>query len=365
MSVDARICKRLSAVESTPAFELNVHLRAPAGVTVLFGPSGSGKTLTLNCISGFVRPDAGRILVADRLLFDDEAKVSVPPEQRRCGYLFQDHALFPHMTVRENLRFAAGVARTKQRITAKHRRVQELLDAFELGLLAGRRPGQLSGGQRQRAALARVLVTEPEVLLLDEPTRGLDGRLKETFYEALRLAQERLQAPVLLVTHDADECLSVADYLLLLQGGSVLQSGKVEEVVAQPASAEAARLLGIFGLMEAEIKLLDPGRGTSRVVVEEQELEGPYFRGHLLGDRGWLCVRESEVRVRPADGRRAGDELALDVRVVQLASGGVRLTLSGGLSAQVSDGDYRESLRGAERVLVKIPRSAVSFVAGT
>jgi molybdate transport system ATP-binding protein len=362
MSIDARIRKKLKAVEGSPEFSLDLHLRAPAGVSVLFGPSGSGKTLTLNCLAGFARPDAGRILVADRILFDDAAKVCLPAPERRCGYLFQDHALFPHMTVRQNLRFAASVARVRQPKLARYRRAQELIEAFELGEFAGRRPGELSGGQRQRAALARVLVTEPDVLLLDEPTRGLDFRLKQAFYEALRTAQQRLGVPFLLVTHDVDECLALADYLFLLQGGRLLQSGKAEAVVAAPANAEAARMLGIFGLMQAEIKLLDPGRDLSRVVVEEQEVEAPYFGGHLLGDRGWLCVRQSEVRVRSAEGRRAANEVALQVKEATASGGGVRLQLSGGLAVQVSETEYQAGLRAAERVWVAIPRTAVCFV---
>ena len=134
MGVDARLVKRLPATRESAAFELDVHLKADSGVTVLFGPSGSGKTLTLNCLAGFVRPDAGRIVVNDELYFDAATHVNRSPQYRRCGYIFQDHALFPHMNVRDNLLFAAP---------GNGRRVSELLEAFELTSLAARKPAQL------------------------------------------------------------------------------------------------------------------------------------------------------------------------------------------------------------------------------
>ena len=140
--------------------------------------SGAGKTLTLNCLAGFSRPDSGRILAGEDLFFDAATHVHIAPQRRRCGYIFQDHALFPHMTVMQNLRFAAAVAQSRSKL-----KVKELLDAFELGSLANRKPAQLSGGQKQRAALARAMVSEPRLLLLDEPTQGLDARLKRSFFE--------------------------------------------------------------------------------------------------------------------------------------------------------------------------------------
>ncbi|MBV9266462.1 MAG: ATP-binding cassette domain-containing protein, partial [Acidobacteriaceae bacterium] len=262
MTIDARIAKHLPPTSDSPAFDLDIHLQAPAAITVLFGPSGSGKTLTLNCVAGFTKPDHGRILINDRLLFDHATNVHVPPQARRCGYLFQDHALFPHMSVRENLLFAARVSRTGKRGMAQRRLVNELLDAFELGELAGRRPAQLSGGQKQRAALARILVTEPEAVLLDEPARGLDARLKQSFFQVLRDMRERLNCPMLLVTHDLDECFELAEYVCLLDRGQFLQAGRRQEVLSRPSSAEAARLLGIYSIVPGEIRALDPSRDT-------------------------------------------------------------------------------------------------------
>ena len=207
--IDARVLKRLVSRTDTEPFHLDIHMRAGDGITVLFGPSGAGKSLTLNCIAGFVRPDQGRILVADNLLFDGATGVHIAPQHRHCGYIFQDHALFPHMTVRGNLQFAANAAHAGR--LNKHRKMQELLEAFELTELADRRPARLSGGQKQRAALARILMGEPRLLLLDEPARGLDARLRLSFHDVLRKTRDRLDIPVLLVTHDLEECFELAD----------------------------------------------------------------------------------------------------------------------------------------------------------
>lgn len=361
--VDARLVKRLPADRDSEAFELNVHFCAGSGVTVVSGASGAGKTLLLNCLGGFARADEGRILVHDELLFDAATHIHLPPQRRRCGYIFQDHALFPHMTVRENLRFAASAARqSRGRTLNRHRRVQEMLEAFELSELASRKAAQLSGGQKQRAALARILVSEPRLLLLDEPTRGLDLRLRRAFYEVLRETHRRLEIPIVLVTHDLDECLELADWVYLLDRGRVLQSGEKEAVFGRPASVEIARSLGIYNLLPARIAGLDPGRDASRLSVLEQELEGPYLPGRLIGDTGYLCVREAEMRVHAPAGRAAGNTLWLRVADWSATTQGVRVVFEHGVAAQVSESEF-EKLRGQDRLAVEIPRSAVYFIA--
>ena len=245
-----------------------------------------------------MRPDEGRILVDDNLLFDASTGIHIPPQRRRCGYIFQEHSLFPHMTVRGNLQFAARAAHTGRLVG--HRKMQELLEAFELTELAERRPARLSGGQKQRAALARILMGEPRLLLLDEPARGLDARLRLSFHEVLRKSRSRLDIPVLLVTHDLEECFELADSLCIMDKGRLLQSGTKDQVFLRPSSIDVARLLRIHNIWPAEIAALDPGRNTSRIRVMDQELEGPYFPGHLIGDRGVLCVRRSEIRLTAA-----------------------------------------------------------------
>jgi molybdate transport system ATP-binding protein len=361
-SVDARLIKRFPAGRDSEAFELNVHFCAGPEVTVVSGASGAGKTLLLNCVAGFARPDEGRILVNDELLFDAATHIHLSPQRRRCGYIFQDHALFPHMTVRDNLRFAASAARSgKGTGLHRRRRIHELLEAFELGDLAARKPAQLSGGQKQRAALARILVSEPRLLLLDEPTRGLDVRLRRAFYDVLRETQRRLDIPIVLVTHDLDECLELADCVYLLDRGRVLQSGPKASVFARPATLEIARSLGIYNLLPASIASLDPGRGTCRLSVLDQEIEGPYLPGHLIGDSGFLCVRQSETRIRAPGNRVSGNELLLRLAGSSASSRGVRVVFEPDVAATVSESEF-EQLRGHDRLVVEIPAAAVYFL---
>ncbi len=360
--IDARIVKRLPAAAESEAFELNIHLRTGAGITVLLGPSGSGKTLTLNCLGGFTRPDEGRILVNDKIYFDDASQVHLAPQQRRCGYIFQDHALFPHMTVRDNLRFASSSGGFgKNRGLTRRRRINELLDAFELTDLASRKPAQLSGGQKQRAALARILVSDPRVLLLDEPGRGLDARLRTAFYDVLNKARERLQAPVLLVTHDLEECFELADTVFLLDRGRFLQSGPKREVLSKPATTEIARSLGVYNIIPATITALDPGRGTSRLKILGHELEGQYLPGHLLGDQGFVCVRKSELKILPADGAASPDQFVLRVRDASVTSRGVRVAFEQDITAVISEAEFSPFVH-SERLRIQIPPSAVYFV---
>lgn len=360
--LDARLIKRFPSAPNSEAFELNIHLCAEPGITVLFGPSGAGKTLTLNCLAGFTRPDEGRILVNDQLYFDAAAKVHLAPQRRRCGYIFQDHALFPHMTVRDNLRFAASAYSEKNGRLNRHRRINDLLETFELTDLAARKAGQLSGGQKQRAALARILVSQPRLLLLDEPSRGLDARLRQTFYDLLRQTRERLQVPMLLVTHDLEECFELADHVCLMDRGRFVQCGARDSVFARPANLDVARSLGVYNIIPASISALDPGRDISLLSVLNREIEGSYLPGHLIGDQGFLCVRQYEIKVLPADARPSQNQLTLRVLGHSPSARGVRIAFEHGICAVASQAEF-EQLYRSDRLRVEIPPAAVYFIA--
>lgn len=359
-SVDAQIVKHLPAVRDSPAFDLRLHLKAPAGISVVLGPSGSGKTLLLNCLGGFVRPDEGRILVQDELYFDAATNVHVSPHRRRCGYIFQDHALFPHMTVRENLRFASSLPPAGAKRLNRHRRINELLETFDLTELSDRRPAQLSGGQKQRAALARILITDPRMLLLDEPSRGLDSLLRQSFWDLLRSIRTRLAVPILLVSHDLDETFELADFVIALHAGKLLQAGDRDELLQRPANLEFARLLGVYNIAPVEILALDPVSNLSRLRLLNQELLGPYFPGHLIGDSGYLCIRRSEVRIEPLCREAAKDQLTLRIESKHSSVAGIRLVLEGGFSILIDEAE-NAAYAADQHVTIRVPATAMAI----
>ena len=203
----ARIQKHFKARPDAAPFDLDIDVEMMSGCNILFGPSGSGKTLTLDTIAGFVRPEEGRILLLDEILFDSRAGVHLTPQRRHCGYVFQKYALFPNMTLKQNLEFASGTPKTLE----KRRKVNEIIDRFRLADVGGLRPHELSGGQKQRCSIARALIGEPRILLLDEPSQGLDAALRQELYGVLRQVRSEFKTPVLLVTHDLAESFELGD----------------------------------------------------------------------------------------------------------------------------------------------------------
>ena len=202
-------------------FTLSGRFSTRGSRVVLFGPSGSGKSLTLRVLAGLLRPDKGRVKVGGRLLYDSQTGRDVPSRRRRVGYMFQHYALFPHLTVRDNVAF--GLKRPLRRLDAdSSRRVDDILDAFGLGPRAGHRPSQLSGGQRQRVALARCLVTKPELLLLDEPFSALDQPLRLKMRAELSAVLDAFEVPTVLVTHDQDEATDFAQTVVFYRQGAVV-----------------------------------------------------------------------------------------------------------------------------------------------
>jgi molybdate transport system ATP-binding protein len=202
-------------------FELDLHFRCEARRVVLHGPSGAGKTQTLRMIAGITQPDAGRVCVAGQTFVDTAAGVRLSPQQRRIGYVFQDYALFPHLTVRQNIAFALHAGWRNPRRGTPHPTEQRWIEQLQLQAVAGHYPHQLSGGQRQRTALARALVHEPAALLLDEPFASLDKALRQRLREELRALQETLALPLLLITHDDDDVLALAQEVVEIDAGQV------------------------------------------------------------------------------------------------------------------------------------------------
>ena len=222
-----------------PGFELDVAWKIGAELAVLFGPSGSGKSLTLRLIAGLAQPAAGRGVAGGRVLLDTGRALCLTPQRRSVGYVFQDLALFPHMTVLENVLFGGhGLDRAE-----RDERAQNLIRRFGLSGLRERRPGELSGGQRQRVALARALLRCPSILLLDEPFSALDAPLRRDLGQLLREVQRELRLPTVLVTHDAAEATALADTVVVYAGGCVIRQGPAREVLDRwPENREPLRV---------------------------------------------------------------------------------------------------------------------------
>jgi ABC-type sulfate/molybdate transport systems ATPase subunit len=255
------------------------------------------------------------------------------------------------MTVLENLRFAASAAKRKSK-----QPIKDVLETFELSELIHRKPGQLSGGQQQRAALARVMMMQPRMLLLDEPTQGLDPRRKRGFYRLLQQTVENADALIVLVTHDLDECYEVGEYICLLDNGKVLQAGRKEAVFSKPASSDVARSLGMYNVVPAEIESLDPGRNLSRLHMLGASWAGPYFPGHLIGDKGFAAFKEASVKLS-----RSLSDTGLQVQTVKPFSRGVRLELEDGMSVLISEAEARD-IRVGSAVRIQIPASEIVFL---
>jgi len=221
-------------------FTLELELAAPPGITALFGHSGAGKSMTLACVAGLNRPDAGRITLNGDVLYDSERNINLPPQRRTVGYVMQDYLLFPHLSVAQNIAFGlTGLAQSE-----KGRLVTEALQRVELAGFEQRRPAELSGGQQQRVALARALVTRPRLLLLDEPFSALDGPTRALLRRDLLRLRAELDIPALFVTHDLAEAYLLADQIAVIEAGRLLQLGPPETVVYHPASRAVAELTG-------------------------------------------------------------------------------------------------------------------------
>jgi molybdate transport system ATP-binding protein len=203
------------------SFELNARFCSSSSSVVLFGPSGSGKTLTLMGLSGLITPDNGYVVVEGKTYFNAEQKINVPARERGLGVVFQDYALFPYLTVRENVEF--GLKKLLRPLTrAQKKRVDELMSLFRLDSLSGHRPGEISGGQSQRVALARALANNPNFLLLDEPFTALDQPLRMKMREDLKRIQEHFSMPMVMVSHDLEDVEAFADTLVALAHGRVM-----------------------------------------------------------------------------------------------------------------------------------------------
>jgi molybdate transport system ATP-binding protein len=305
-------------------FSLEAEFEAGAGITMLFGQSGSGKSTLLSCIAGLIVPDAGHIVLDAKVLFDSQHKVNIPARKRSVGYLFQNLALFPHLTVEQNVQY--GLAKVPAAVREK--KVSTILESFRIAHLLAGKPNELSGGERQRVALARSLVTDPKVLLLDEPLTALDALTKSEIIADLRAWNASHEIPIIYVTHAVTEAFALGERVVVLDKGRVLAKGTPQEVLDAPRRELIANLAGFENVFDTTVESVSEAQGTMNchLTGSEVNLEVP------------LVTVDHDAPIRVAI--RAGDIMVATGKPV-------------GLSA-------RNTLKG---VLVSLRREAVTMIA--
>ena len=290
--VEVRIRKRQS-----DGFDLQLECNLGLGITIVFGASGAGKTTLLDCIAGLTTPDSGRVAVAGRTLFDSDRGINLRVRDRRIGYVFQDLALFPHLSVEENVAYGLSGLDHRER----SHRVRNALDSLGILSLMQRRPAQLSGGERQRVALARALVTEPSILLLDEPLAALDLPVRMKIAEDLRRSIQDLPIPVLYVTHSRDEVFVLGERMVVIEGGKLIAQGTPHEVLSAPRGETVAQLAGFENIFDAQVTAVHEERGTmtcrigsARFESSQVEIETPLVNASV-GDRLRVGISAGDV----------------------------------------------------------------------
>ena len=295
--LEVRLRKRFAA--TAQEFVLEAEFRAAPGFTILFGPSGAGKTTVLDCIAGLTKPDSGRITVGDRILFDAAQPFNLPVAKRRVGYVFQSLALFPHLTVERNLQF--GLVHLPQ---AKQReRASAILHAFRIADLARRYPREISGGESQRVALARSLVIDPDVLLLDEPLAALDAATKSKIINDLRQWNQAHRIPILYATHSREEVFALGERVIVLTAGRIAAQGTPHEVMEAPQQETVAQLVGFENIFHTVVESVSPRRGsmTCRILGDGGSvlLETPLVRGGV-GSALRIGIRAGDILLATA-----------------------------------------------------------------
>lgn len=272
--------------KTLPGFKLQVKLSCEQEIIGVLGASGSGKSMLLNCIAGLISPDEGGIILNDKTFFDSAKKINLSPKDRKTGLLFQNYALFPHMTIAENIAFGLNELSKSD----KNKKVAELMNRFHIADMGKRYPSQISGGQQQRVALARALAVEPEILLLDEPFSALDNHLKAHMMQDMLVSLKEFQGITLLVTHNMEEAYRLCDRIVVFNNGSVETIGLKDEIFQNPVSLETAIITGCKNILKAIRK-------------SEHIVEVPDFGIHVKtnmkigNEKGFVGIRANHIKL--------------------------------------------------------------------
>lgn len=301
----------------SPPFVLEVSMQVPPGITILFGPSGAGKSTVLDCIAGLQRPDVGRIAAGDEVLFDSDGGVNCPPQSRRIAYVFQTLALFPHLTAEQNVAYGLNHLPAKERSS----RVAGILEAFRVNKLRARKPGEISGGERQRIALARSLVTNPCVLLLDEPLTGLDAPLKEAIIDDLHSWNAAESIPILYVTHSREEVDALGERVIAMDHGRIMGAGTPIEVLDAPRRKRLAQAAGFENLLGGTVVELRDADGVMRVRLSGSDCELEVPLGHAEpGDKIHVAIRAGDILLATAKPENLSARNVIEGRLTAMES---------------------------------------------
>ncbi len=324
MTVEVRLQHRFGD------FSLDAEFAAGMGVTALFGPSGSGKSTVVNAVSGLLKPDAGRIVVGNDILFDSSADVALPTWRRRIGYVFQDARLLPHLTVRQNLLFGRWMRRRDIAAAGTGAiALAHVVDVLNLGHLLGRRPGALSGGEKQRVGIGRALLSCPRLLLMDEPLASLDHARRLEVLDYLNRIRHELALPVLYVTHSLDEVMRLADQVVLFKDGRTISQGAPADVLNLHRDALDSTAESPGTVLETRIVAHDARYGLTELAVNGSDtvrLRVPRASGEA-GDACRILVRERDVAIATSP--------PLDIRVLNVLAARVATLRDLGDSVEV------------------------------
>jgi molybdate transport system ATP-binding protein len=296
---------------------LDIQVDCPYTVTAVFGPSGSGKSTLLNLVAGLLRPDHGAVSIDGDLLFSAKHGVDLPPERRRVGYVFQDDLLFPHLTVRQNLRYGYDLLPSGARRFA----VDRIVELLELGPLLERRPGLLSGGERQRVALGRAILASPRLLLLDEPLASLDQGLKDRIIPYLRHIRSDLAIPMLYVSHSVAEILQLTGQVIVLQKGRVLAYGDFFDIAQRPDVLPLMEAHGFENVLPVDIVANDPAQGVTRIRYRDRELKVPLC-DRSPGSRVFIGIRANDIILCREQPEGLSVRNAIEGRILDLSAVG-------------------------------------------